>query len=323
VSATFPFDLKDIRTRASAGLYTESVVAENDVALWLESQGSEKSLGVVARRDNPLLENFRGEGEPFRDGYVLKRCPTDHDNARALQRALARSPGSEISPVLAQQSIREMARTQRTPEEVMSDATWGAFQAGWRSPVAADADHLKTPKDIDACVDAGFTFFTIDPGEFVDDRTDAYGPAEIWARLELFPWDTLESSQADVASRYARDTFQLEMRELELGEEAVFRAAVKYGRAVAHVVEMSRYLETKDVPFELEVSVDETETPTNHVEHIYVAGELERLGVRWISLAPRYVGRFEKGIDYIGDLEALRVDLDGHAEIARVLGHTS
>ena len=59
MSATFPFDLKDIRTRASAGLYTESVVAENDVALWLESQGSEKSLGVVARRDNPLLENFR------------------------------------------------------------------------------------------------------------------------------------------------------------------------------------------------------------------------------------------------------------------------
>ncbi len=103
----------------------------------------------------------------------------------------------------------------------MSDATWGAFQAGWRSPVAADADHLKTPKDIDACVDAGFTFFTIDPGEFVDDRTDAYGPAEIRARLELFPWDTLESSQADVASRYARDTFQLETRELELDQHPV------------------------------------------------------------------------------------------------------
>jgi tagaturonate epimerase len=355
VSATFPFGLKDIRTRASGGLYTESVVTENEVALWLESQGSKKSLGVVARRDNPLLEDFRGEGEPFRDGYVLKRCPTDHDNARALrravpwlepaplglgtsagfgdrlglatpghvralQRALAKSPGAEISPIFAQQSIREMARTQRTPEEVMSDATWGAFQAGWRSPVGADADHLKTPEDIDACVDAGFTFFTIDPGEFVDDGTDAYGRAEIKARLELLPWDTLESSQADVASRYARDNFQLETRELEPGEEAVFRAAVKYGRAVAHVVEMSRYLETKGIPYELEVSVDETETPTNHVEHMYVARELERLGVRWISLAPRYVGRFEKGIDYIGDLEALRVDLDGHAEIARVLG---
>ncbi len=52
MSATFPSGLKDIRTRASGGLYTESVVAENDVALWLKSQCSRKSLGVVAHRDN-------------------------------------------------------------------------------------------------------------------------------------------------------------------------------------------------------------------------------------------------------------------------------
>jgi hypothetical protein len=53
---------------------------------------------------------------------------------------------------------------------------------------------------------------------------------------------------------------------------------------------------------------------------VYFASELRRLGVVWVSLAPRYVGRFEKGIDYLGDLEALRADLDGHAAIARALG---
>ena len=53
--------------------------------------------------------------------------------------------------------------------------------------------------------------------------------------------------------------------------------------------------------FEVEVSVDETESPTTHAQHLY-ATELRRLGVRWVSLAPRYVGRFEKGVDYLGDL---------------------
>jgi hypothetical protein len=73
-------------------------------------------------------------------------------------------------------------------------------------------------------------------------------------------------------------------------------------------------------PFELEVSVDETERPTSHVEHIYFASELKRLGVRWVSLAPRFVGRFEKGVDYIGDVSAFEADVARHAEIARVLG---
>jgi hypothetical protein len=73
-------------------------------------------------------------------------------------------------------------------------------------------------------------------------------------------------------------------------------------------------------PFELEVSVDETEQPTSHAEHIYIATELKRLGVKWVSLAPRYVGRFEKGVDYIGDLAAFEADFAIHAAIARQFG---
>lgn len=48
--------------------------------------------------------------------------------------------------------------------------------------------------------------------------------------------------------------------------------------------------------------------------------ELRRLGVQWASLALRYVGRFEKGVDYIGDLTALTADFAMHAAIARTLG---
>ena len=73
-------------------------------------------------------------------------------------------------------------------------------------------------------------------------------------------------------------------------------------------------------PFELEVSVDETDTVTSLTEHIYIASELKRLGVQWVSLAPRYVGEFEKGVDYIGDLEVFATSFAQHAAVARAFG---
>jgi hypothetical protein len=105
-------------------------------------------------------------------------------------------------------------------------------------------------------------------------------------------------------------------------QEGLLRAAAKYGRAVAHVVRMYRHLlnAAGEGGFEVEVSVDETDSPTSHAEHYYVASELRRLGVKWMGLAPRYVGRFEKGVDYIGDLVAFERDLEVHSQISRALG---
>jgi hypothetical protein len=55
-------------------------------------------------------------------------------------------------------------------------------------------------------------------------------------------------------------------------------------------------------------------------EHFYIASELQRLGVEWVSLAPRFVGHFEKGVDYIGDLDALDQNLAQHSAIMRYFG---
>src|SRR4051812_1334794 len=60
-----------------------------------------------------------------------------------------RRSGSGILPIFPQQSIREMARTNRTPAQVMNDALDGLRRAGWDGPPGADADHLKTPADVD------------------------------------------------------------------------------------------------------------------------------------------------------------------------------
>src|SRR5438045_9712184 len=74
-------------------------------------------------------------------------------HVEALKRA-----GGGILPIFAQQSIREMTRTARTPEQVMHDALDGAHRAGYRGKQGADADHLKTPQDVDRTAAAGFCF---------------------------------------------------------------------------------------------------------------------------------------------------------------------
>jgi hypothetical protein len=60
-------------------------------------------------------------------GHIQALCSTDLDK--------------NISPIFAQQSVRENTRTGRTPQQVIDDAMWGIFQEGWRTPWGADADH--------------------------------------------------------------------------------------------------------------------------------------------------------------------------------------
>lgn len=354
---TFPFTLTDLQ-KHFATLYPDSYVIHNDAAYWMQAASNGKQLAILARPENPALDLFHGESSAFQSGYALKICPTTHTNARALRNAIDwltpkplglatsagtgdrlglatpghvrafKAVGGNIAPIFAQQSIREMQRTGRSPDDVMTDATFGTFEAGWRGGVGADADHLKVPADIDACVAAGFTFYTIDPGAHVDSEADTASPSIIQNKFDALPWKDLEITANDLHKRYVGRRIQLESCAITLDELSILRAAAKYGKAIAHVALMYRHLAAKNIPCELEVSVDETETPTTHAEHIYVASELKRLGVRWVSLAPRYIGRFEKGVDYIGDpstspgqaVEEFEKDFAIHAEIARKFG---
>jgi hypothetical protein len=227
-----------------------------------------------------------------------------------------------IAPIFAQQSVRENARTGRTPQEVLDDAMWGLLQEGWSERWGADADHLKTVANVDSFVQAGYTLFTVDPGDHVDHTAQSASPAELEAKVGALPWEELEDTARDTEKRYLDRHLDLEGFSLVLDREALQRAAVKYGRAVAHTVRLYRHLAGRLAPgqFELEVSVDETETPTSPGEHYYIASELRRLGVRWVSLAPRFVGSFEKGVDYIGDLDVFSRELARHAAVAQALG---
>jgi hypothetical protein len=223
--------------------------------------------------------------------------------------------GSGIAPVFAQQSVRENARTGRTPRQVIDDAMWGVFQAGWKDAWGADADHLKRAEDLPAFLEAGYTFFTIDPGEHVQEIAPDESADALSNRLD-------PAVLSELRAAYRGRSYSLDSLSLTFDEVGLLRAAVKYGRAVDHAAHFYRQIERAfgSRPFDFELSVDETDSPTTPLEHIFIASELTRQGVRWTSLAPRFVGAFEKGVDFIGDLIELEAQIDLHAAVSRIFG---
>jgi tagaturonate epimerase len=232
----------------------------------------------------------------------------------AMQRA-----GQGIAPIYPQQSIREMTRTNRSPEAVMADAAGGAAAAGWTGDFGADADHLKTPADVDRTAAVGFTFFTIDPSDDVDAKADNY------------PEDILRGRFAEVRDEIdwydhylGRQVPLVTGANVQLDEEAVMRAAVKYGRALNRGIKLAGYIravnERAGRDYEIELSIDETDQPTTLAEHYIIADQCLKRGMKLVSLAPRFVGTLEKGVDYIGDVAAFERSVRDHNAIAELLG---
>jgi hypothetical protein len=218
---------------------------------------------------------------------------------------------TKFAPIYAQQSVRENARTERTPQQVMDDAKRAVDAAKWDAPWGADADHLKTVEDIPPFVEAGYTFFTVDPGEHVDNAADTDALDTLKQKIAGLNWDELSALYLHQNGEQAWGPFDA---------ESLMRAVVKYGKAIQHAVTMFRHLSQMTAAFDFEMSVDETDSPTTPLEHFFIANELTRLGVRFTSLAPRFIGRFEKGVDYIGDLEALDAELARHAAVTAHFG---
>jgi tagaturonate epimerase len=329
--------------------YTESLVSYGGATYWLERSAEGVKRLVAVADDESVFRDFTGRVERT-DGKFRLVAETSPENALALRFALPwltpsrfglhtsagcgdrlglatpghvralKTVGAAINPVFAQQSIREMGRCRRTPRNVLDDATWGAFQAGWTKPVGGDADHLEQLEDIDDTTAAGFVFYTLDPKAEVDPEAEHADPGAIRKKVAALDWASLDSDVAAFQKSLVGRRIDLEQQAIELDEESVLRAMAKYGPGIVHAMAMYRRLIEKGIDCEVEFAVDETDYPTKPAEHVVVVSELQRLGMDFVSFAPRFVGRFEKGVEYIGDINELQRDFEIHAEIARVLG---
>ncbi len=332
-------------------IYPASVnkLAEKEFFIGRDKHGKSLFIFLAKGEDNTSM---RFEGEVIKESSngnhsVLKRCSMSHHNSLCLQETfpftravpigltnsygfgdrlglanpghLRALRGLDFMPVLAQQSIRELTRTQRTPEEVMDAAVWAVFQEGYKIGFGADADHLKTTEDVDRLVKAGFTMFTIDPSEHVVNGVSEIGQDELLKRVKALPWTQFGDTFENLVSRYENKKIAVsDSHSFTVGRREVLEACLKYNAAIIHIKKMHEHLRTEHPKHacEIEVSIDETDTVTTPFEHFYIVSELMRMGVKFVSLAPRFVGDFEKGIEYKGDIEIFKKDYAMHTAIA-------
>jgi len=345
----------DISSKESLNIYPRSINCLDNNYFFIAWSGNEKYLYIIFfNGENSLIRKFSGEiiqSDRLEPDTFLMRCPLIHENALGIQelfdftrpvlvriensiglgdrlglanpahlRAIA---GKNIKPILAQQSIRELERTERKPEDIMDSAVWAVFQEGYREGFGADADHLKTTDDIDLMARAGFTMFTFDPGAFVVNNADSLPLDELYDRAKSLPWNKLDDTLENFMQRYEDTCFTItDDFRLQPDKKEILQGIVKYGNVIAHTVKLYYHLKNNypDHPYEVELSVDETDSPTSPFEHFLIASELKRLGIQLVSLAPRFVGDFEKGIDYKGKLDQFKKEYSKHLKIAESLG---
>ncbi|MDD3671034.1 MAG: tagaturonate epimerase family protein [Sphaerochaetaceae bacterium] len=220
----------------------------------------------------------------------------------------------DIFPILAQQSIRELNLTQRTYKDVLDSATFAVFREGYRKGFGADGDHLKKVEEVKMALDLGFTMITLDCSEHM--RNDA----------EQLPLDEVEAKhplEAKLRDRYLNKSFQLEDGiVLTFDHESLVRmAAVYHGVLDSASSIYEAFFKDGTYVADFEISIDETTTPTTPLQHFFVANELRERGVSFATIAPRFCGEFQKGVDYIGDLKQFEEELIVHCAIARHFGY--
>lgn len=337
-------------------IYSNSITKHRRAIFFMGKKGLEKYLFIVSEKENLLTyNNFEGEISEAETGssqLYYKMCPLNHKNALAVGQifSFARpvvlglgdsfgygdrlglaNPGHvkvsmkyKFRPIFAQQSIRELTRTQRTPDEVMDAAVWAVFQEGYKDGFGADADHLKTTENIDLMINAGFTFFTIDSGDYVDNDADKLDEKELQKRADEIDFKPLNETAAGITGRYLNRTFDIgEGISLTPSSYEILNAVVKYGRCFIHIKNLASYMKEKynDRKYEIEISIDETNTHTTPFDHFFIVNELKRNNIDFVSIAPHFVGGFEKGVDYKGDINKFADNFRIHSAIVKYFGN--
>jgi len=203
---------------------------------------------------------------------------------KAFQEALAR--GADIHPVW-NKSNREHLTVNTTPDSVRREADAAVQAAGWNRPYFVDADHINLDT-VDRYVDSA-DFFTIDVG-------DAIGGS------------TIDGEAAAFTERHCGTLKALDLSSLgldaELAPDAVAAIACKYLPAVRQAGATYRRIVEKrgNTDFVTEVSMDETDSPQSPQEIFLILAALADEQVPLQTIAPKFSGRFNKGVDYVGSV---------------------
>ncbi len=199
----------------------------------------------------------------------------------------AKEAGREIA-IIWNKSYREHAIIHTDPVSVRLAADSAVKALGWKGSYYVDADHIGL-KTVDLFMDSS-DFFTLDVADFIGKKADK-------TNVDKFVKENLTyTGKINIPGMD---------NPLIITEESIRKIAERYLSAVKEAGRIYRHIEEKKGKenFITEVSMDETDLPQTPEELLFILSAIAKEGIPAQTIAPKFTGRFNKGVDYVGDPE--------------------
>ena len=194
--------------------------------------------------------------------------------------------GVEVTPVW-NKSHREHAIVGSNPASVRTAAEEAIHKLNWSAPFYIDADHIR-PETVDAFVESS-DYYTLDVADAIGQPADEH---ELKAFLDRHPELVGTTEIPGIDTPFVTTRGDIE------------KIAGKYLKAVREASSLYRHIESEKGKgkFVTEVSMDETDSPQTPVELLVILAAIADEGIPAQTIAPKFTGRFNKGVDYVGNV---------------------
>jgi len=206
----------------------------------------------------------------------------------------SKEQGLNITPVW-NKSHREHTIIGTKPADTRQEALEAVKALQWDAPYYVDADHIGMG-NVDQFIESS-DFFTLDVADFISQPADK-------ADIDAF------------VKKYGKFVGPLTIEgienTIEITEERIRAIADKFLLAVKQAGKIYRHIsEVKGADsFVTEVSMDETDQPQTPVEMLFILATIADEGIPAQTIAPKFTGRFNKGVDYVGDVTAFAKEFE-------------
>lgn len=192
--------------------------------------------------------------------------------------------GIKVSPVW-NKSNREHMTVHTEPASVRAEADAAVSQLDWTLPYFVDADHISLA-NVDKFIDSS-DFFTLDVADYIG------RPAEP-AAIDAFT-GSMERFAGRIDLPGIEEAVEVSIADIRMIAEKYLFAVQEAGRIYRHIAGR------KSGAFEVEVSMDETDDPQTPDELLFILAMIAQAQIPVDTIAPKFSGRFNKGVDYVGD----------------------
>lgn len=212
----------------------------------------------------------------------------------------ARKQGLDVCPVW-NKSNREHKTVHTEPASLRIEADAAVAALGWSGMYFVDADHISLA-NVDGFIEAS-DFFTLDVAENI-------GEAAAQSDVDAFV-ASMGKQIGEIELPGLTEKFLVTEKNVRSIAEHYLSAVREAGRIYRHIASK------KEGAFAVEVSMDETENPQTPVEMLFILAMIAKEKVPVDTIAPKFSGRFNKGVDYVGDVAQFEKEFEQDVAVLR------